>query len=560
MNRVGRWLVAGLVALAAAATLHGLWWEHFRGDGLFTSRDSALQWSVVVGWIVCGTVLWRRHHASTAVIMLLIAIIPPSFLITFHYQTWGEAAWVTAFYAGWILPAALVVVYPDGPARHARLFVVCYFVVPAALALRAGAAFTKPFLPSTPLNADVDEIHQLEAWVLAFSVVAAAIAVLRWSRLTGPDRAARRPLVLCACAWAAAQCWAVAMARIVNPHGPSDETPTFRVAASMPLVTFTALLASVAWAELIRPRLARTTGRDLALPPGTDPVTGALDEVRRVMRDPTAVLLVADGQSERQLSALEPAAHEGQVTTWLQRDGQPIGAIRHSAAVLTEPDTHVLAAILGAAAVANQHLVSATTAQLEATRAAARRMLTASDDARDALERAVLAGPIEQLDAALRELDSAGDSASLDRVHERLLGALADIRKVAHASPPRGLTSGGLAAAIPDLIAQRGAEIDIHGLTSARYEPPIEATAYLVVDAAISALASTDAPTAVSCTVVPTPSGLALVFEPLVASIPETLVDRITALGGDSRSGDGVWHVQLPSVMPIATLQAASHA
>jgi signal transduction histidine kinase len=125
-------------------------------------------------------------------------------------------------------------------------------------------------------------------------------------------------------------------------------------------------------------------------------------------------------------------------------------------------------------------------AQIVAASDAERRRL--EQDLHDGSQQRILALAIDMATARQRathdgsETPSTADGAALE---QEVRAALAELRELAHGIFPRSLADDGLAAAIEDLAETASIPIELVALPVERFDPGIEAAAYLVIARAI---------------------------------------------------------------------------
>jgi signal transduction histidine kinase len=189
-----------------------------------------------------------------------------------------------------------------------------------------------------------------------------------------------------------------------------------------------------------------------------------------------------------------PDPTSGRAWTAVERDGRPVAAIVHDAALETTSELVQAAAAASSLAIDNEVLKADLRARVEELRVSRLRIVEATDAARRRIERDLHDGAQQQLVALALELrilrGRAQDRDDLvrlvDGLSERLSSALAELRELARGIHPTILTDQGLAPAI-DALADRTpvavrAEVDV----IARLPEPVEAAAYFVVAEALT--------------------------------------------------------------------------
>ncbi len=210
----------------------------------------------------------------------------------------------------------------------------------------------------------------------------------------------------------------------------------------------------------------------------------AATEVGRTMRTRAAVHGVVaqlsdpdlDGGRLGGIRAVHFALPDG--TRWIDRDGEPVVAPagrRHREVVVSDDDGPVLRLVLdrgteadALAALTPASLLALRNAQLSAVarsraadvRASRRRIVTASDAERRRIERDLHDGAQQRLVSVALHLRLAAadavarDGAALDRAHDHVREALAQLRRIAHGVMATTAPGGDdLANALRDLVA-----------------------------------------------------------------------------------------------------------
>jgi signal transduction histidine kinase len=189
-----------------------------------------------------------------------------------------------------------------------------------------------------------------------------------------------------------------------------------------------------------------------------------------------------------------PHPASGRTWTAVERDGRPVAAIVHDAALDTTSELVQAAAAASSLAIDNERLKADLRARLEELRVSRLRIVEATDAARRRIERDLHDGAQQQLVALALELrilrgrvkEQPELTPLVDSLSERLASALAELRELARGIHPTILTDQGLAPAI-EALANRvplpvEAEVEVEG----RLAEPVEAAAYFVVAEALT--------------------------------------------------------------------------
>jgi signal transduction histidine kinase len=273
---------------------------------------------------------------------------------------------------------------------------------------------------------------------------------------------------------------------------PTD--PTDRLLRLGQAVALLAVASGVA-AEWIRARRSRASlARVVADLAGSPPIGGLRDHLASILRDPHLQLAyplengeLVDGRGRH----VDVRPREGRTSTPIVREGSPVAVIEHAAAVLSDPaeiEEVVAAARLG---LEHERLQAEARAQLEALRAARRRIVEAGDAHRKRLERDLHDGAQQGLIAlsiGLRFIDrNTGSSTYLDDAAAELRTAMDDLRGVAHGIYPAVLADEGFAAAVDVLAESSTIPMTIGATVDDRFDPAVEVAAYHVVADAVRA-------------------------------------------------------------------------
>jgi signal transduction histidine kinase len=189
-----------------------------------------------------------------------------------------------------------------------------------------------------------------------------------------------------------------------------------------------------------------------------------------------------------------PQRASGRTWTTVERDGRPVAAIVHDAALDTTSELVQAAAAASSLAIDNERLKADLRARLEELRVSRLRIVEATDAARRRIERDLHDGAQQQLVALALELrllhrrveDQPEITPLVDGLSERLSSALAELRELARGIHPSILTDQGLTPAI-DALADR-APVEVRAVVDVeeRLSEPVEAAAYFVVAEALT--------------------------------------------------------------------------
>jgi signal transduction histidine kinase len=200
-------------------------------------------------------------------------------------------------------------------------------------------------------------------------------------------------------------------------------------------------------------------------------------------------------ETGRRVELPHPAS--GRTWTTVEREGRPVAAIVHDAALDTSSELVQAAASAAELAIDNERLKADLRARLEELRVSRLRIVEATDAARRRIERDLHDGAQQQLVALALELrllrGKLGEEPELvgvvDGLSQRLASALAELRELARGIHPSILSDQGLAPAIDALADRAPIEVRAAVEVEGRLSEPVEAAAYFVVAEALTNVA-----------------------------------------------------------------------
>jgi signal transduction histidine kinase len=189
-----------------------------------------------------------------------------------------------------------------------------------------------------------------------------------------------------------------------------------------------------------------------------------------------------------------PHPASGRTWTTVERDGRPVAAIVHDAALDTTSELVQAAASASSLAIDNERLKADLRARLEELRVSRLRIVEATDAARRRIERDLHDGAQQQLVALALELrllrakvaDQPEVAPMVDSASGRLSSALAELRELARGIHPTILTDQGLAPAIEALATRAPLPVEADVVVTGRLAEPVEAAAYFLVAEALT--------------------------------------------------------------------------
>jgi len=179
----------------------------------------------------------------------------------------------------------------------------------------------------------------------------------------------------------------------------------------------------------------------------------------------------------------------------VEREGRPIGAIIHDAALSEHTDLIRAAGAAAALALENERLDAEVRARVEDLRESRARIVQAADEERRRLERDLHDGAQQRLVALALTLRVArskmdGDpeqaAALLDEAAAELGLATEELRELARGIHPAVLTDRGLGPALDALAGRAPLPVELKQLPGDRLPAPVESAAYFVVSEALT--------------------------------------------------------------------------
>jgi len=409
------------------------------GQPQFSAFDAAAGFALLFG----GLVAWARRPRSRAG-----PIMSAGGLAWFLGTLWAPAVFL---HRGPL--AQLLISYPSGrlSSRLERVAV--------------GAAY---------VYAAVDSVAGNSYATIVFAVGLVALSVRRYLAATGPQRRARLASVAAAAAFGLVLLLS-AIARLAGVGGGSVMLFGYDLTVCLIAICLSADLLWGRWAQ------AAVTGLVVDL---GEPAAGGMlrDRLARALGDPTLVVgywLPEQGRyvDEAGRTVRLPAINTGRAVTPIEEGGRQVAVLVHDPAVLDDPA--LLSAVGSAArlAVSNARLQAEVGTRVGEVEASRRRIVEASDQQRDRLERELREGAERRL-AHVAELLADGGEPLAD-VCAGLGAARAELREFARGMHPATLTERGLGASVRELAGRSPVAVEV-AVPSARFPPAIEAAAYFV--------------------------------------------------------------------------------
>ncbi|HSB37759.1 MAG TPA: histidine kinase [Gaiellaceae bacterium] len=253
---------------------------------------------------------------------------------------------------------------------------------------------------------------------------------------------------------------------------------------------------------LLDARLARSAVGDLILELHADPAPGDLrDALATALRDPSLALAywLPDFQTYVDVHGrpVRLPDDERRAATLIERDGEPVAALVHDAAL---GDERQLLEAVGAAAgmsLENARLEAELRARVEELRGSRARLIEAGQKERQRLERNLHDGAQQRLIALSLRLrllekrlpDAPEARQELDAARREIALSLEELRDVARGIHPAVLTGHGLAVAVESLSARAPLPVRLTMHFDGRLPEPVEVAAYYVVSESLANVA-----------------------------------------------------------------------
>jgi signal transduction histidine kinase len=502
MKREAVITVAGLAAGAGAAVL-------IIGSPREPSPSSATAaLALLVGWSFIGSGLtaWRqRPENRLGPLMVSIGFAWfATFLadaerpLTFTVGTALEDVYLLAF-------IYLVLAFPSGRLRgrldQALVASAVFIGIVVELAWLLFADSRKVICRDCPANAFelvrndglADGLLQGQRVVgLVLSLFTLALLVNRWARANTAQRRAVAPVL-----WTGAAMFGALAISIVNdifsaPLGPVPEWTRSCVFASIPIAVL---------AVLMQRRLARGAVAGLVVELGAG--VGAVDlreALSRAVGDPTLKLAYWIPASARYVDAdglpVElPQPGGEQIATVVEREGEPIAALVHDAALAENSELVQSVCAAAALTLENERLRAELLARLGELQASRARLVEATEAERRRIERDLHDGTQQRLVSLAMTLGLADSKLTKDpsalgpvlaEAREALTLALEELRELSQGIHPGVLVERGLAAALDELSRRAALPTRLELAIEGAVPEQVAAGAYFVASEALT--------------------------------------------------------------------------
>lgn len=322
-----------------------------------------------------------------------------------------------------------------------------------------------------------------DAATIAFALTLATLAAVRHRRGRGPQRRARAVALGVACTFA--------IALITGAALRLNGAPT--AAAVLATYEVTVLLCAIILStDLLRGGWVQATMTSVVVDLGEPAVTGTLsDRLARTLADPTIEIgywiREQGGYVDEAGRALElPVPGTSRTVHLIEESGEPLAALIHDPAALSDPELFAGIASAIRLAVANARLQAEVRARSVEVHESRRRLLDAGDRQRRQLARELRQGAAQRLTQIQAILDEAGPP--LDGVASGLDAARAQLGELARGIHPTTLTNSGLAAALQELATRSPIPVELT-TAAGRWPAAIEAAAYFICSEALTNVA-----------------------------------------------------------------------
>jgi signal transduction histidine kinase len=478
-------------ATAALTLLVGLTWA---ATGLLewrrhpTNRIGLLMMGCALAWFL-GRLTFTDSRAAFTVGIFLSPLFFAFFghvLLAFPYgrlTSWFPRALVTVGYLDTtVLIAAGIVLYQSDPGE------------PENLALIEANNALSDALRNTARGIGI-------ACFLAILVILAH----RWRHATPRWRRTFALVFWTGAAASALSAVAILTRTPYRPLGPIEVVAYLLIAAVPVALTM----------DLLRGKIERGAVADLVLELGDTRAPGKLrDALARALHDPSLSLAYwlpeRDGYFDVEGRPVElPGDGAPRVATVIEREGRPVAALVHDAALADEQLVRAVGAAAGLA-LENERLQADLRARLTELRASRARIVDAADAERRRLERNLHDGTQQRLVSismalglAESKLDADPQAAGqiLEEARQALGTALQELRDFSQGIHPPVLTERGLGPALKELVFLAPMSIELDVPDDERLPEPVEAAAYYVVAEALANVAKYASAASVSVTV-----------------------------------------------------------
>ena len=496
-------LVLGLITIPVVLT-----------SNVVTPRGLFLATQLVIGWSFVGTGLfmwWRRPENRLGLLMTAVGItwLLGTLLATGDGYLFFLGELLAALPYGFLVQ--MLISFPDGQ-LHTRLergvVAATWFDVtimqwaPLPFLQFSRTAHCRvcpanPFLAADKLQI-ADALAKAQA-VLAVIILAGMIVALsrRWRGLGALQRQSLAPVI-----WTGALALVVLSAALAAKLGGSEApVDTLYLVGLLPL----AAVPYSFLAGLMQSRVSRAGAvSELVAQLGAAPEhrLGLREALAEAFGDPTLLLAYWLPERGRYVDAeghrVELPQGGGRAWTPVHRDGAPLAAIVHDAALADERELLTAAGAAAGLALENERLQAELRARVEELQGSRERIIEAGLAERRQLERNLHDGAQQRLVAlsltirlARERLDRDPEGARqlLAEASQEVAAATSELRELARGIHPAVLSDRGLPAAVGALAARMPMPVVLVEAPPARLAPLVEIASYYVVAEALTNVA-----------------------------------------------------------------------
>jgi len=496
-----------LVTLAAlAAGVGAAWLAVGRATEPYQTADAPLALLVGGAFIASGVVAWAHQPRNrlgpvmvlTGFAWFLTFLTDATNPWLFTVGTAVESVYLVGF-------AYLILSFPSGRLNGrleraviwAALALVSVFQLSSLLFSDSGAVLCSgcprnmfEVARNDALADGILQAQRITAVLLALFTV--GLLVHRWRAASAPQRRSVAPVLWAGSATIVVLAISIANDVVGEPLGQAAKWALYCVFASVPVAVLLVLLQR---------RLARGAVAGLVVELGGRRPGGDLrDVLARALGDPSleiAYWFEAGGRYvDNEGYGVElPVADESRISTVVERDGQPIAALVHDAAL--RENVELVESVCAAAALTleNERLQAELRARLAELRASRTRLVEATEQERRRIERDLHDGAQQRLVSIAMSLGliesklpaDPGAAAPIVREAREALGlALSELRELSQGIHPSILSERGLVPALDDLCRRAPLPATLAASLDGRLPEPVEAAAYFVVSEALA--------------------------------------------------------------------------
>lgn len=505
-------------------------------------------------WAVTGLLEWRRNPASRVGLLMMgcaLAWFLGRLSLTDPSAAFTIGIFLSPLFFAFFGHVLLAFPYGRLTSWFARTIVTVGYLDTTVL-IAAGIVFYESD-PGEPENLALIEANNALSDVLRNTArgigIACFLAILailahRWRHATPRWRRTFALVFWTGAAASALSAVAILTRTPYRPLGPIEVVAYLLIAAVPVALTM----------DLLRGKIERGAVADLVLELGDTRAPGKLrDALARALHDPSLSLAYwlpeRDGYFDVEGRPVElPGDGSSRVATIVEREGRPVAALVHDAAL---GDEQLVSAVGAAAGLAleNERLQADLRARLTELRASRARIVDAADAERRRLERNLHDGTQQRLVSVSMALGLAESKLNadpqaagqiLEEARQALGTALQELRDFSQGIHPPVLTERGLGPALKELVYLAPMSIELDVPDGERLPEPVETAVYYLVAEALANAAKYASADTVSVTV-ERRNGSAFIevaddgiggADPGKGSGLRGLSDRVEALGG----------------------------